>query len=59
MYKSLSFAAKSLALLLATTAVASPIEQLYREVLDKRDPPRALAQSATEDELRWQPAMDL
>ncbi|KAF4472143.1 hypothetical protein FALBO_951 [Fusarium albosuccineum] len=58
MSKYLSFTAKSLALLLATTAVANPIDQLYREVLQKRDPPRALDASATDEEKKWQPAMD-
>ncbi|KAF4972082.1 hypothetical protein FZEAL_9676 [Fusarium zealandicum] len=58
MTKSLSFAAKSLAFLLASTAVANPIEQLYREVLEKRDPPRALGASASDEENKWQPSMD-
>ncbi|KAF5676576.1 necrosis inducing protein [Fusarium heterosporum] len=53
-----NFTAKTLTILLAITAVANPIQQLYREVLEKRDPPRALDSNASDEEKKWQPAMD-
>ena len=52
-----SLAAKGLALLLATTVAANPID-LYRELM-KRDPPKALPESASAGELKWQPVLDL
>ncbi|KAF4985435.1 hypothetical protein FGRMN_11208 [Fusarium graminum] len=53
-----NLSAKSLTILLATTAVANPIQQLYRDVLQKRDPPRALDSNASDEERKWQPALD-
>lgn len=32
--------------------------KLYRGLLSEREPPRALAQDATPEELKWQPAFD-
>ncbi|KAK8093994.1 hypothetical protein PG997_000679 [Apiospora hydei] len=31
---------------------------LYRSLLSKRDPPKALSESATDDERKWQPSLD-
>jgi len=62
----MSLAAAGLALLLGSaTTFASPVAipeepmKLYRSIMmDKRDPPVGLAQSASEAELRWQPSLD-
>lgn len=65
MYQSVStFVTAGAALLLGTFVPSSgaiPLEgeplKLYRDLL-KREPPSALPQSASEDELKWQPSMD-
>ncbi|KAM5341981.1 hypothetical protein ACJ41O_015012 [Fusarium nematophilum] len=58
MSPSLSLAAKSLALLFVTAALGNPVELLYRDILERRDPPRMLDENATPDQIKWQPAMD-
>ena len=51
--------AKGVTLLAATMVAANPIAmELYNELL-KREPPRALPQNATPNELKWQPSLDL
>jgi hypothetical protein len=59
MFPRLNLAAKSLALLFATTALGSPVELLYRDILQRRDPPSMLDENASPDQKKWQPAMDL
>ncbi|KXJ96688.1 necrosis inducing protein-domain-containing protein [Microdochium bolleyi] len=62
----MSLAAAGLAILLGSaTTFASPVAipetpmNLYRSIMmDKRDPPRALGASATDDELKFQPSLD-
>ncbi|KAI5860011.1 secreted protein [Durotheca rogersii] len=54
-----SFVATGLALLMATAIPAvngMPIEELFKLVA--RDPPQALAERATANDKKWQPAMD-
>ncbi|KAH7109740.1 necrosis inducing protein-domain-containing protein, partial [Dactylonectria estremocensis] len=58
MSPSLSLAVKSLVLLFATTALGNPIELLYRDILQRRDPPGMLDENTTPDQKKWQPAMD-
>jgi hypothetical protein len=59
MTKNSGLAAKGLVLLFATTAFANPIENLYRELLKRDEPPRALDEHCSEEEKKWQPALDL
>ncbi|KAK7976619.1 dynamin family protein [Apiospora arundinis] len=61
-----AFTSVLLTLLLGSSAVSAlphlnvPDEplKLYRDLLSKRDPPKALAASASANELKWQPALD-
>ncbi|WAO91981.1 Hypothetical protein NCS54_00946800 [Fusarium falciforme] len=58
MTKNSGLAAKGMVLLFATTAFANPIENLYRELLKRDEPPRALDEHCSEEEKKWQPALD-
>ncbi|KAI1762315.1 necrosis inducing protein-domain-containing protein [Hypoxylon sp. FL1150] len=60
-YASILAAAKII-LLFGTLTTALPFSDelldLYRDVLSKREPPKALPQVATADQLKWQPSLD-
>lgn len=57
----MSLKATALALLTASaTASTLPahLQNLARAAIYARDPPKALPQQATDDQLKWQPALD-
>lgn len=50
-----------LAILTATAAASAlppHLDSLARKAIYARDPPAALPQAATDDQLRWQPSLD-
>lgn len=53
--------ATALALLAATVTagtIPTHLQNLARMAIQARDPPAALPQAATDDQLRWQPSLD-